>query len=362
MGKFAFARILVAMKSLFSPSSLLRTCLASATLLATSFGETAPEVFQESDQLLADTHWAICYSGFRSGQHPDRGQGAVNPSDDEILEDLKILHDQGGFKLIRLYDSQVNSAAALRLIKAHKLDMTVLLGAWLDAEVNNPNCPWITEPYSAQTLADNRAKNKAEVTRLITLANQYPKIVCAVAVGNEALVDWNDHMVPLPQVIAYVREVKEAIEQPVTVADNYRWWADSGAELAAALDFVSVHVYPLWEERDIDKALAYTIANSRDVRKALPESPIVITEAGWATTASEFGLRASEEKQKQYYEELHAWTAEQNITTFFFEAFDEEWKGDPANPQGAEKHWGLYTIDRNPKLALKPSSLPKPSK
>ena len=47
---------------------------------------------------------AVCYSGFRSGQHPDRGDGAVNPSYDEILEDLQILTDQTPFRLFRVYD------------------------------------------------------------------------------------------------------------------------------------------------------------------------------------------------------------------------------------------------------------------
>ena len=37
------------------------------------------------------------------------------------------------------------------------------------------------------------------------------------------------------------------------------------------------------------------------------------------------------------------------ITTFFFEAFDEDWKGNPDDPLGAEKHWGLFTSDRKPK-------------
>jgi hypothetical protein len=58
---------------------------------------------QRPDDLVAGEVMAVAYSGFREGQHPDRGDGAVNPSDDEILEDLEILlaHD---FKLIRLYD------------------------------------------------------------------------------------------------------------------------------------------------------------------------------------------------------------------------------------------------------------------
>jgi exo-beta-1,3-glucanase (GH17 family) len=41
-----------------------------------------------------------------------------------------------------------------------------------------------------------------------------------------------------------------------------------------------------------------------------------------------------------------------NITTFFFEAFDEDWKGDANDPLGAEKHWGLFTVERKAKLAM----------
>jgi exo-beta-1,3-glucanase (GH17 family) len=337
--------------------------LAASTLAATATTEGAsaqskaaptPAVSlqQKPADLLAGQRRAVAYSGFRSGQHPDRGEGAVNPSDKEILEDLQILLQQTDFRLIRLYDSQVNSEAVLRLIATHKLNLKVLLGAWLDAEVSNPKCPWHPEPYPAEVLARNKASNAAEVARAIRLAKQYPSIVAAVAVGNEALVDWNDHMVPVDSVIAYVRTVKKAIRQPVTVADNYDWWAKYGAGLARELDFVSVHVYPIWEERDIDAGLTYSIANLEAVRKALPKSRIVVTEAGWATVASEFGPRASEAKQKRYFQDLFAWTDKMNITTFFFEAFDEDWKGNPSDPLGAEKHWGLFSVDRKPKLAL----------
>jgi exo-beta-1,3-glucanase (GH17 family) len=38
---------------------------------------------------------------------------------------------------------------------------------------------------------------------------------------------------------------------------------------------------------------------------------------------------------------------------FFFEAFDEPWKGDPGNPRGAEKHWGLFKVDRTPKQVMR---------
>ena len=308
---------------------------------------------QKPGDLLGGFTRAVCYSGFRHGQHPDRGEGAINPSDKEILEDLRILIRDGKFNLIRLYDSQTNSAAVLRLIADNNLKLKVLLGAWLDAEVSNPKCAWHKEPYSKEMLAKNTLKNAREIEDVIHLANKYPGIVIAVAVGNEALVDWNDHMVPVESLISYVRKVKQAVSQPVTVADNYYWWAHHGAELAGELDFVSVHTYPEWEEKDIDEAMSFTLANLQAVRNALPKSRIVITEAGWATLADEFGARASEEKQKRYYHDLYDWAERMKITTFFFEGFDEEWKGDPDKPLGAEKHWGLFTVDRKPKAAMK---------
>jgi exo-beta-1,3-glucanase (GH17 family) len=331
---------------------ILLTLAVSNVAFAADEQAPPPRIQQSESDLLAGIQQAICYSGFRSGQHPDRGEGAVNPSDEEILEDLKILQDQCGFKLIRLYDSQINSETVLRLIKSNKLDMKVLLGAWLDAEIDNVNCPWRTAPIPDEKLKLNRILNRKELDRSIRLANDYPDIVVAVAVGNEALVDWNDHMVTLESIIGYVRDVKASIKQPVTVADNYDWWAKHGKELAKEVDFVSVHIYPAWEEKDIDEAMPYSIANMQAVRNALPDSQLVITEAGWATVASEFGPRASEENQARHYRELFAWTKKMNITTFFFEAFDEDWKGDPNNPLGAEKHWGLYTIDRKPKKAM----------
>ncbi len=317
-----------------------------------SVAETETPIQQRTSALLCGFKRGVCYSGFRHGQHPDRGAGAVNPSDAETLEDLQILNRHGNFGLIRLYDSQANSEAVLRLIKAHGLKIKVLLGAWLDAEVSNPNCPWHREPYPAQLLEANKLKNAREIERAIRLANQYSNIVVAVAVGNEALVSWNDHMVPVESSIGYVRKVKKSVSQPVTVADNYEWWTHHGSALAKELDFISVHTYPVWEGKDIDQALAFSIANLQAVRNALPESCIVITEAGWATNAREFGPRAGEANQRRYYNELYAWADKMNITTFFFEAFDEDWKGEPNDPLGAEKHWGLFTVERKAKMAM----------
>ncbi|KPK55643.1 MAG: hypothetical protein AMJ59_23585 [Gammaproteobacteria bacterium SG8_31] len=269
---------------------------------------------------------AVAYSGFREGQHPDRGNGAVNPSKDEILEDLEILV-ANGFGLIRLYDSGDNSSAALSLIREHNMPIKVLLGIWLDAEVSNhEGCPWLDEPIPEERLAANALRNAEEIRRGIRLAQEFGDIVVAVNVGNEALVDWNDHMVPVTTVIDYVRQVKAAIGQPVTVADNYAWWIRDGRSLATEVDFIGVHTYPVWEGKPIDEGLAYTLENIEG---------------------------ASEANQARYYREIRQWADSTNTTVFFFEAFDEPWKGDPGNPLDAEKHWGLFNVDRTPKQAMK---------
>ena len=307
---------------------------------------------QESEALLDGEVMAVAYSGFRVGQHPDRGDGANNPSREEILEDLQIMIEHG-FGLIRMYDTGENTMTTLELIDQHDLQIKVLLGIWLRAEVSNhEGCPWLEEPIPEAELKANLVENALEIERGIEMSKRFEDIVVAINVGNEALVEWNDHMVPLEQVIAYVRQVQAAVSQPVTVADNYEWWIQDGAPLAEVVDFLGVHTYPAWEQKTIDEALAYTIENIEGVRAALPDKPIAILEAGWATTANEFGDQASEENQARHYAELNDWATSANVTVFFFEAFDEPWKGDPNSPNGAEKHWGVFFVDRTPKLVM----------
>lgn len=308
---------------------------------------------QKKKDLLLGESTAICYSGFRSGQHPDRGNGAVNPSYDEVLEDLYIIQDTLGINLIRVYDCGLNTETILKAIKDNNLNIKVLLGIWLHAELSaHETCSWLTEPIPQSELDANKIINLKEIEKGISLANKYPNIIAAVNVGNEALVDWNDHKVDVDTIISYVKNVKTQIKQPVTVADNYEWWAAKGHDLAKEVDFVSIHTYPVWEGKNINEALDYTLKNIQKVKDSLPWAKIVITEAGWATTASEFGERASEENQTRYYKELMNIAKELNITTFWFEAFDEDWKGADNNPLGAEKHWGLYKVDRAPKAVV----------
>jgi len=330
------------------------SCLSSYGKDKENTPQSQVVILQQPQDLLAGVSKAVSYSGFRTGQHPDRGEGAICPSDKQILEDLNLISHGSGIGLIRLYDSGENSESVLKIIRHHKINIKVMLGIWLNAEISNhKGCAWLKEPIPAETLAKNKIANRREISNGIRLANQYSGIVVAVNIGNEALVDWNDHKVNVDTVITYVRTVKKSITQPVSVADNYEWWAAHGSKLAKELDFIAIHLYPVWEGKDIQEGLSYSIANVQKVRDSIPDRKLVISEAGWASVASEFGDRASEQKQEQYYKQLMEWSAKMNITTFFFEAFDEDWKGDPNNNMGAEKHWGLFTVDRKPKKVIR---------
>jgi len=307
-------------KSLWMPMSIAFLVAAGCS------PRVAPEKIDLTKQKFIGN--AICYSGYRDGQHPDKG---IYPSQAQILEDMKILAKH--WKLIRTYGSDRHSEDILEVIRREKIPIQVLLGAWLGIE-----------PGSEEA-------NARQLSNCIRLANAYPDVVVAVGVGNEILVTWSNHKVPLEKAIQYVKRVQDSVSVPVTVADDFTFWRDSGgARLADVVDFVSMHTYPMWGRVDIDSAMAVTIRHYESVRDALPGKTIVITEAGWATY-TEGHLHApragDEKKQIRYFGELHAWARANDVNVFFFEAFDEPWKG-----TGTEGHWGLFTEGRKAKPAM----------
>ena len=153
---------------------------------------------------------AICYSGYRENQSPIDG---IFPSYEEIHEDLKILKDN--WSLLRLYDCSLHAKLVLKVIRNESIDLKVMLGADMAAEEANPNCPW-GAVYSHEELLANRQRNDEEIERLIDLAKRYPDLVHSASVGNEASVDWSDHIVPVDRLISFVKKLQSSIDHPVT--------------------------------------------------------------------------------------------------------------------------------------------------
>jgi exo-beta-1,3-glucanase (GH17 family) len=91
------------------------------------------------------------------------------------------------------------------------------------------------------------------------------------------------------------------------------------------------------------------------VARLYPDKPVIISEAGWATNSNGRGIQphnTSQDLQNIYVRDLMQWSEKAGILTFVFEAFDEPWKGSP-DPMEPEKHWGLYTVDRQPKRVIR---------
>jgi len=288
---------------------------------------------------------AICYSGYRSGQSPVTG---IYPSYDEVKEDLMILEPH--WDVIRIYDCSEHANLVLRAITNESLNLKVMLGVDLRAEINNPGCPW-GGIYTDDELESNRNHNDAEINQLIDLSNVFLDQVFAVSIGNEASVDWTDHLVPVERLVELARRVKTASLAPVTFCENYVPWTQKLQPLAEIIDIISVHTYPVWEYQSLENAISYTEQNYLSVANAYPDKQVIITEAGWTTQSNGRGIEphnVSVEHQRAYLKDLILWSQNTGVLTFVFEAFDEPWKGsnDPLEP---EKHWGLYYVDRIPK-------------
>jgi len=290
---------------------------------------------------------AICYSGFRDGQSPDT---QTFPTYDQVREDLRIL--QKDWKYLRLYDCDEHAERVFEVIEKEDMDFEVMLGAYVGAEVNNPNCPWGAD-YSEEQLAKNRVQNDARMKALVQMTERYGDCIFSVSIGNEATVDWTDHLIPVERMVEMAQYVKSHCDRPVTFCENWLPWITKLEPLVEVLDFISIHTYPVWEYKTIDEALGYTRQNYYDVVNKYPETLVVITEAGWTTNSNGRGIEphnASQELQDIYLEQLLNWSREEDVLCFVFEAFDENWKGsdDPLEP---EKHWGIYGVDRKRKSA-----------
>lgn len=288
---------------------------------------------------------AICYSGFRNGQSPVTG---VYPTYNEVKEDLLILEKQ--FNYIRMYHPSEHAKTVLEVIRKENLKLKVLLGMDLLGELSNPNCAWGGD-YSVEELARNIKFNQDGLFQLINLANEYDDIVCSVSAGNEAVPDWNENLVDPQRVLYFVQELKKYTNQPVTYCDNFYYWDNKLTEVAKAVDYISIHTYPVWTGNKIANAFQVSMDEYNHVKRQYPDKEVIITEAGWPTTANGSGIseqNANEQHQVMYVNQMKKWADKNQVLVYFFEAFDEPWKGssDQSEP---EKHWGFYYDDRTPK-------------
>ena len=280
----------------------------------------------------------ISYGPYRLGQRP----GGHEPSKKEIEQDLQILAGDK-WEMIRTYGVEPFVELACQHIRDEKLPIKIMAGAWI-----------ATESDAAQ-----KKNNENQIKKVIELANKYPDVVAAVNVGNETQVFWSFHKVKQQTLIKYIRQVRSKIKQPVTVADDFKFWTvDESKAVADEIDFIVAHMYAMWLGQQLEDAVPWTKKTYASVTKKHPGKKVIIGEAGWATKKADHGDQgklikgqAGTEQQKIFFHAFRDWVKEEKIGYFYFEAFDEPWKGgNDANE--VEKHWGLFRVNRSRKPAV----------
>ena len=309
------------------------------------------------------TRAAVNYSPYRTSRGPaDLGSEVITPAN--VLQDLRLVQATG-IGTIRLFSSRAFAETVLRVIRDNNLDLKVQLGSF-------PVPP---------TTAAIEAENQAEIEAQIRLANAFPDIVLAVSVGNEKLVEWSANRMDPPVLAAYLRKVRAAVRQPVTINDNWLYWSKVDKVIAESVDFAAVHVYPFldtfydptkydWRQKSVpegQRAQAMIDATITEAKKQFEDAraglvkfglgsiPMVIGETGWAAVDTNGGpslaFRAHPVNQKMYFDALQVWATQGRRDVqgpkaiFFFQAFDEPWK------QG-DDGWGLFNAQRQARYTV----------
>lgn len=360
---------------------------------ADSNQEQKPEVntSMNAENILGNPNYlAISYGGYREKSRE------IQPTLEQIKEDMKILAAMN-VKVLRTYNTHYKHAStvleAIRELKNEdpNFEMYVMLGAWIDCEN-----AWTANPNHD---GEDVEANTAEIQRAVDMTKAYPDIVKVIAVGNEAMVKWAASYFVQPDIILkwvnHLQGLKVNGELPkdlwITSSDNFASWGGGGPEyhvpaleeLIKAVDFVSLHTYPMHDthynpvfwgvldsesdlpeleqiEMAMERARDYSIYQYKNTEAYITglgiDKPIHIGETGWATFSNGFygddGSRATDEyKEALYYNMIREWTNGEGISCFYFEAFDEAWK-DAGNSGGSENYFGLFDINGKAKYAL----------
>jgi exo-beta-1,3-glucanase (GH17 family) len=271
---------------------------------------------------------AVCYGPFRDGQAP----GSVL-TETQIKEDLLIIKNH--WDAIRLYISDDNSENILKVITDNNIDLKVLLGIWI----------------SGKTPRDNAS----QVDRAIALTNAYRNIVQAVSCGNEIFLSPGSDIYVSDQneITGYLNKIHAQTTVPVTIDDVYSVWLDPKyGDLVKLQDFLAIHIYGQWSNVPLENTVSYINDSYTQLKTQFPQKQILITETGWTTSKNtgQFDPVADEVSQKQFYTQCQQWSNSNQVPIFYFEAFNERWKG--ATATEAETNWGFYDANRTPKLVF----------
>ncbi|MGB8274657.1 MAG: glycoside hydrolase family 17 [Alphaproteobacteria bacterium] len=264
----------------------------------------------------------VSYTPFRGSESPFDPTYVADPA--RMEEDLRLL--SGVSDCIRLYAPDQGLSMAVPIAAAH--GMRVLLGIWIGAD---------------------DAANESQIRLGLTLAEAFRPHIKALVVGNEVLLRGEQ---TAHAMAAFVRRVKRLSGGlPVTYADVTDFWLTAPDELADAVDFITIHILPYWEDEPASAAHAVQSVESAVARvhTRFPEKPIVIGEIGFPSQGRERETAVpSLVSQARFLRSFVAYAHDSNLDYNLIEAFDQPWKRLLEGTVGGS--WGLFDEARQPKF------------
>jgi exo-beta-1,3-glucanase (GH17 family) len=265
--------------------------------------------------------YCLSYAPFRGSQNPfDPAYRVPKWQIEQDLAQLAKLTD-----CVRTYSVDQGLDEVVPI--AAKLGMKVIQGFWLSS---------------------SQPKNRVQIDTAIALANRYPGTIRALVVGNEVLLRGE---MAASQLADIVRSVKMQVKVPVTYADVWEYWLHN-REVAAAVDFITIHILPYWEDVPIsaDYAAAHVDAIRDQIVQAFPGKEVLIGEVGWPSAGRmREGALPSRANQARVIQDVLALAKRENFHVNVIEAYDQPWKRALEGTVGG--HWGLIDdVTREPKF------------
>ncbi|KAI9793558.1 MAG: hypothetical protein M1816_007991 [Peltula sp. TS41687] len=273
------------------------------------------------------------------------------PSQNDVTQDVAVLSQLTN--RIRLYGTDCNQTEmVLHSIDVLDLkqDAKVWLGVWQDR---------------------NKTTNARQLEQMYSILDKHgAEPFAGVIVGNEVLYKQDMSETQLAQMLLDVRSnlTAKAIKLPVTTSDLGDNWHP---QLASAADIVMANIHPFFSGTEVDKAAgwAWSFWQEHNVlpTATLPNRPKqVMGEVGWpsgggnhcgavACTDTTSHSVAGIAQMNEFMDTFVCQSLANGTEFFWFEAFDEPWKGPLFNEPGKEweDKWGLMDAKRKLKTGVK---------
>ncbi len=259
----------------------------------------------------------LAYNAFQRWQSP---LAEHYPDGGELADDLRLL-------ATRTTSLRTYAAAELPALPAlaQRFGLRLSLGVWLDRRAGN---------------------NEREIAAARAAVRQYRSVERVIA-GNETQLH---RKLDPAELYGYLDRLRTELPVPVSTAEPWHIWL-AQPELAAHVDFVTVHLLPYWEGVPVVAALDEALRRYAQVRARFPDKPVVVGEVGWPAGGDAVGMaQPAPAAQAAFIRSFLARASALGLDYFLMEAIDQPWKRATEGAVGA--HWGMMDAARRPKFGF----------